>query len=174
MEERIYILCTWQPWPLGRLARLVGMKWSHALLIAEFGMRNAESGSRRWVYEARPRGIVKALLNPGHLGCEYQVFETVQALSEWQLGAVYGAAEGMCGKSYNYGLLLRLAIRTLKELLLGRPAEALARPAEVCSSFVQECFRIAGVDLVPGRIALPDDLAASELLREIEEKGGRA
>lgn len=160
MTESLFIMVTWQPWPLGRLARKVGMRWSHALLL-----RWMEDGLRM-VYEATPRGIRKAWLNPGHFGCEHVLLGMVRPLSDWQRGAVYGAAEGMCGKPYNYGLLVRLGWRVLKELLRGRRAEALARSAEVCSSFCQEVFRIAGIDLVPRKVALPDDLAASELLME--------
>jgi len=155
------IVCTWQPWPFGWIARKFGLRWSHAFLL-----RTLEDG-RHIVYEATARGIWKHPLKPGDLGHEHRVYVTKKPLEDWQRERIIGCAEGMCGKPYNYFLLLRLAWRILKNFLGFKPKQAFMAPAEVCSSFVQNCYWVAGIDLVPGQAALPDDLANSPLVKEV-------
>ena len=146
---------------LGRLMRKVGQKWNHAFLLLSWGEK-----PYRLVYESDWRGVHAGPLLRKHLAEEFEVYELKEPLDAIRTLELIAFAEGNCYKPYGYYLLPLFAWRLLKSLLRKPGFVAFTRPAEVCSSFVQACFEYVGVDLCPGKIALPDDLANSPLLKK--------
>jgi uncharacterized protein YycO len=148
---------------LGRLARWFGLKWSHAALRY---VREPSAGVR--IIESAACGIRERSWESFISGVkEYQVLRVKDGLSEMTMREIVAYGWGNVGKPYNYWWLLKIAWELVKRRLM---AGVFTFPAHVCSSLVYDCFRYAGVNLLPGHegvLVTPDDLAGSPLLEEM-------
>jgi uncharacterized protein YycO len=149
---------------LGRLARWFGLTWNHAALRY---VRDAPAGAR--VIEADACGVRERAWEDFIAGAEeHQAFRVKGGLPGVTMREIVAYAWGNVGKPYNYWWLVRIAWELVKRRFV---AGILTYPAHVCSSLVYDCFRYAGVDLLPGQegmLVTPDDLADSPLLEEVE------
>ena len=148
----------------GRLARRLDQEWNHAALRY---VRDGRAGAR--IIESSTWGAVERSWEGFIAGAEeYQVFRVKDGLPEATVHEVVAYAWGNVGKPYNYWWLVKIAWELVKRRFV---AAAFTYPAHVCSSLVYDCFRYAGVDLVPGHqgvLVTPDELANSPLLEEVE------
>lgn len=147
---------------IGRLARRFGLRWNHAALRY---MRDPAAGAR--IIESAACGAREQSWERFIAGVqEYQAFQVKGGLSEVTMREIVAYGWGNVGKPYNYWWLLKIAWELVKRRLM---AVVFTYPAHVCSSLVYDCFRYAGVDLLPGHVGVlvtPDDLAQSPLLEE--------
>ena len=148
---------------LGRLARWFGLRWSHAALRYRrdpaAGLRVIESAT----CGAQERSWEEFIADAE----EHQVFRVKDGLPEVTAREIVAYGWGNVGKPYNYWWLLKIAWELIKRRFIAAP---FTYPAHVCSSLVYDCFRYAGVNLIPGQqdvLVTPDDLAKSPLLEEI-------
>lgn len=161
---QIQVVVTYRKDFLGILMRWWGLRWSHAALrFREFSRDDWE------VYETAAFGTVKTTWAKFIKGVDsYKCYKTTIDLEEMDQEKILSFCEGALGKFYNVPALLWIAL----EYLIGkRKAQALAIRAYVCSSFVAAVFEHIYIDLVPGFNNIwivPDDLADSKLLEEVE------
>jgi len=104
-----------------------------------------------------------------HSAEEYKLFQVKGGLPDVTKREIVAYAWGNVGKPYNYGWLLKIAWELIRRRVVAAP---FTYPAHICSSLVYDCFRYAGVDLIPGHegaLLTPDDLAGSPLLEEVED-----
>jgi uncharacterized protein YycO len=149
---------------LGRLARWFGLKWNHAVLRYV----RVESESAR-IIESAAFGVKERSWEDFVAEVEeYQALRVKDGLPEVVMREIVAYAWGNVGKPYNYWWLLKIVWELVKRRFV---VGVLTYPAHVCSSLVYDCFLYAGVNLVPGHegvLVVPDDLADSPLLEEVE------
>ena len=156
MKLQIGVIFT--PGPVGSIARMLGMRFSHAFIRYEKpeGWWLMDSGL--WRIKDRPStGLEKAT--------DYVILETREPLDPDTAQRIIDYARGSVGKLYNFWGLIRLAWRLLRERF---GVQALAYPSYICTDFVVDCFHYGGIDIVPpGQLlVLPDEIAASDKLVE--------
>lgn len=153
---------------IGRLARRFGLRWNHAALRYA---RSPQAGLR--IIESSACGAVERSWEDFLKDVEeYQAMAVREGLSEMTMREIIAYGWGNVGKPYNYWWFLKIAWQLLKRRLIAAP---FTYPAHVCSSLVYDCFRYAGVNLLPGHegvLVTPDDLAGSPLLEVVETGKG--
>lgn len=147
------------PGPVGWLARLVGLRFSHAFI-------RYEKPEGWWIIDAGATGIQD---HPGtglERATDYKIMETKDPLDELTKQRIIDYARGQVGKPYHYVWLIKLAWRVLRRRFGIR---MLAYPAHVCTNLVVDCFRYVSIDLVPPVeiLVTPDEIAASDKLIEV-------
>jgi len=164
---RLQIVVTYNPDWLGRLMRRYGHTWNHMCLryyreTPGSSWRTIESAmvgikERSWEEFIAPK-------------TEYQALQVRDDLPESTKREIVAYAWGNVGKPYAFHWLFTFGWRVLRERLFSR-LSVLTYPAHLCSSLVYDCFRYAGVDLLPnqaGVLVTPDELATSPLLQRID------
>lgn len=159
---RVHVILSWEPDLVGRLARLFGVKWSHAALLFHPHSEIKEE----YVIEALWRGIVKRTLTEFLKDKHDWVILTPLRDGRWplqysEINAIRDYAHGNIGKRYDFGLLLRLIWRELKRKV--KPSIVMV-VREVCTSLIDDSFSYVDWDLIPwkvDRMILPDDLYES-------------
>ncbi len=136
------------------LERLAGAEFGHTAMVWErngrwFTVEAGPLGVRAWVY--------------GHWPRSWFVLRPIHATREQRERAV-DAALAYLGQPYGWPAFCAIAWRVLCE----RRKVSMAKVQRVvCTELVVECYRLQGVDLVPGERAdrvTPDMIAASKQL----------
>lgn len=149
----------------GRLARWLGLEWSHAALLY------CDDSFLDWrVIEASALGIRECPLEEFMIDVEqYLVLHLKETPPQQTYAEILAYAWGNVGKPYSYWWLLKIAWKLVKRHFVG----IFRFPAHVCSSLVYDAFLYGDIDLVPpipgghGVLVLPDDLANSPLLEAV-------
>lgn len=188
-----HLIVTWQRWPLGWLMQRFGLQWSHVLVAVDLG------GGYLWAWEATGKGVHDHVLRWEHLGERHKAFVPREEISLFRLGRFTGYADGSVGKPYGLWLWPVMAMRIVKDFCQGfvsggarAAAQGVGRKREtpkvffvggvtqglrvfsqVCSTLADDCFKAMWLYLAPGiEDPTPDDLAASQLLREVKLSDG--
>ena len=157
---QVQVVVSWDNDIIGRLARKIGVKWSHAAIMSK-----AEMSDDWWIHEAIWKGIVfRPWEEFEESKEEIKIFETKTTLPQFHAREIVAFASGNVGRPYDFGLLLKIAWECLRKYFgLG----IVTFRSHVCSTLVHSSFKYAGIDLVPGvEIVLPDDLAESGLFKD--------
>jgi hypothetical protein len=157
MKLQVGVIFT--PGPMGSLARLLGLRFSHVFI-------RYEKPEGWWLIDAGATGIHD---HPGsglEKATDYKIMETKEPLDELTKQRIIDYARGNVGKPYHFVWLLKLAWKVVRRRFGIR---MLAYPAHVCTSFVVDCFHYVGRDLVPSEelLVTADDIAASDKLIEV-------
>jgi hypothetical protein len=157
MQLQVGLIFT--PGPVGRVAHLLGLRFSHAFIRYEApeGWRVIDAGFTG-IGDRPGTGLEKAT--------DYRIMETRDPLDEPTKQRILDYAQGNVGKPYHYIWLLKLAWRLVRQRVGIR---MLAYPSHVCTSLIVDCFHHAGIDLVPSEeiLVTPDEIAASDKLIDV-------
>ena len=148
---------------LGRLARRLGCRWNHILLVLWV------EGAPAFTYESNWRGVNGHPFQEGpDLAQEHTWWVPKKPLTVLETAHLLGYCEGAMGRWYAPHYWLAIAWRILKDFLLGPTSwqAAAAIPVETCVSFVDSACRSVGCPVSSfGAGGLPDDIAQSPYWR---------